>query len=121
MSKILVVDDLEQNRELLKDFLEAKEYEVITANGGIEALEKISEKPDIVLLDVMMPEMDGFEVLGKIKEREPSMEVIMVTSMAEHDIAVASIKKGASDYITKPIDLNHLEGVLAVKLAMMSE
>lgn len=121
MSKILVVDDMAQNRELLKDFLEEKDYEVITASGGIEALEKIKEKPDIVLLDVMMPDMNGLQVLEEIKKIDSSIIVIMVTSMAEEDIAIASIKKGAAEYITKPIDLNHLEGVLAIKLLMMPE
>jgi len=120
MSKILVVDDEPLNRELLKDFLEANDYDVILASGGKEALEKIKEKPDLVLLDIMMPDMNGLQVLDKIKEMAPSMEVIMVTSMAEHDIAVSSLKRGASDYVTKPIDLNHLEAVIGLKMIQMS-
>jgi len=120
MRKILVVDDEAQNHELLKDFLEIRDYEVITANGGKEALEKIKEKPALVLLDVMMPDMNGLQVLEKIKEIAPSMEVIMVTSMADEDIALSSLKKGACDYITKPIDLNHLENVIDLKMLQMS-
>ena len=120
MAKILVVDDEAKSRKLLKDFLEIKNYDVITASGGKEALEKIKENPDIVLLDVMMPDMNGLQVLGKIKESAPSIEVIMVTSLAEHDIAIASLKRGATDYITKPIDLNHLEDVIGLKLLQMS-
>ncbi|MFC1866702.1 response regulator [Thermodesulfobacteriota bacterium] len=120
MSKILVVDDEAQNRELLKDFLEAKDYHVTTAGGGKEALEKIKEKPDIVLLDIQMPGMNGLQVLDKIKEVEPSMGVVMVTSMAEQDIAIACIKKGAYDYVTKPIDFNHLETVINVHMIQMS-
>ena len=121
MSKILVVDDEAQIRELLKDFLEIKDYDVITASSGKEALEKIKEKPTIVLLDVMMPDMNGLQVLDKIKESAPSIEVIMVTGLAEEDIAVESLKKGAFDYITKPIDLNHLENVIGLKIIQMSE
>ena len=120
MSKILVVDDEDQIRKLLKRFLEAKDYDVITASSGKEALEKIKEKPTIVLLDVMMPDMNGLKVLEKIKERSPSIEIIMVTGLAEQDIAVASLKKGAFDYITKPIDLNHLEDVIDLKILQMS-
>ena len=120
MSKILVVDDEAQDRELLKDFLEAKGYDVITASGGKEALEKINEKPALVLLDVMMPDMNGLQVLEKIKETAPSLEVIMVTTLAEVDIALASFKKGAFDYITKTIDLNNLENVIDLKLLQIS-
>ena len=120
MAKILVVDDEARNCQLLKDFLEVKDYNVITASSGKEALEKIKEKPDIVLLDIMMPDMNGLQVLDKIKESAPSIEVIMVTGLAEHDIAIASLKRGATDYITKPIDLNHLEDVIGLKLLQMS-
>ena len=120
MSKILVVDDEAQIRKLLKRFLEAKDYDVITASSGKEALEKIKEKPTIVLLDVMMPDMNGLQVLSKIKESAPSIEVIMITGLAEQDIAIESLKKGAFDYITKPIDLNHLENVIGIKIIQMS-
>ena len=120
MSKILVVDDEAQICKLLKNFLELKDYDVITASSGKEALEKIKEKPDIVLLDVMMPDMNGLQVLRKVKEIAPSIEVVMVTGLADQDIAIESLKKGAFDYITKPIDFNHLEDVIGIKIIQMS-
>jgi len=120
MNKILVVDDEALARKLLKDFLEVKGYDVITASGGKEALEKIKEGPDIVLLDIMMPDMNGMEVLDKIKETSPSTVVIMVTALAENAIGVESIKRGAFDFVTKPIDLKHLEFLIEFKILQKS-
>jgi DNA-binding response OmpR family regulator len=120
MNKILVVDDEVLARKLLKDFLESKGYDVITASGGKEALEKIRKGPDIVLLDIMMPDMNGMEVLDKIKETSPSTVVIMVTALAENAIGVESIKRGAFDFVTKPIDLKHLEFLIEFKILQKS-
>ncbi len=120
MNKILVVDDEALARKLLKDFLEVKGYDVITASGGKEALEKIKEKPDIVLLDIMMPDMHGLKVLDKIKETSPSMEVIMVTALAENAVGIESIKRGAFKFVTKPIDLKHLEFLIEFKILQKS-
>ena len=120
MNKILVVDDEAMARKLLKDFLEVKGYDVITASGGKEALEKIKERPDIVLLDIMMPDMHGMEVLDKIKETSPSTVVIMVTALAENAVGVESIKRGAFDFVTKPIDLKHLEFLIEFKILQKS-
>ncbi len=120
MNKILVVDDEAMARKLLKDFLEVKGYDVITASDGKEALEKIKEGPDIVLLDIMMPDMIGMEVLDKIKETSPSTVVIMVTALAENAIGVESIKRGAFDFVTKPIDLKHLEFLIEFKILQKS-
>jgi len=120
MNKILVVDDEALARKLLKDFLEVKGYDVITASGGKEALEKIKEGPDIVLLDIMMPDMHGMEVLDKIKEISPSTVVIMVTALAENALGVESIKRGAFDFVTKPIDLKHLEFLIEFKILQKS-
>ncbi len=120
MNKILVVDDEAMARKLLKDFLEVKGYDVITASGGKEALEKIKEGPDIVLLDIMMPDMHGMEVLDKIKETSPSTVVIMVTALAENAIGVESIKRGAFDFVTNPIDLKHLQFLIEFKILQKS-
>jgi DNA-binding NtrC family response regulator len=116
MHKILVVDDDAKARKLLRDFLELKGYEVLTANGGKEALEKMKEAPAIVLLDIMMPDTHGLQVLNRIKEISPATGVIMVTSLAEHAIGVESLSRGAFDFVTKPIDLKHLEEVIATKI-----
>ena len=116
MAKIMVVDDEEKNRKLLKDVLEIKGHNVITANGGKEALEKIKEGPAIVLLDIMMPGMNGLQVLDEIKKIAPSIDVIMVTAFNEHAVGLESLKRGAFDFVTKPIDLKHLETVIEFKL-----
>ena len=120
MAKILVVDDEEIIRQLLKDFLEIKGHEVVTARDGIEALEKIKDVPDIVLLDIRMPHMDGLEALDKIKEISPSTDVIMVTALTEHDLALEAMKRGALDYVTKPISLKYLGELIGFKLLQRS-
>jgi len=102
---ILVVDDNEVNVELLVAMLASEHYVVSTATDGFEALAKIeAEKPDIVLLDVMMPELDGFEVCRRIKT-DPTMAdipVIMVTALSDVDDLVRGFEAGADDFVTKP-------------------
>ena len=117
MDKILVVDDEEKSRKLLKDFLEHKGYGVIIARGGIEALEKIKEKPALVLLDIMMPDIHGLKVLDKIQEILPSTKVIMITALGEHAVGMESFSRGAYEFVTKPIDLKHLETMIKCFLA----
>jgi PleD family two-component response regulator len=107
-ARILVVDDNEVNLELLVAILESEHYVVSTATDGFEALAKIAaEKPDIVLLDVMMPELDGFEVCQRIKA-DPTMAdipVIMVTALSDVDDLVRGFEAGADDFVTKPFDV----------------
>jgi two-component system response regulator AtoC len=111
--KILVVDDEEPVRNLLKIFLENKGYEVRCASTGEEALREMVIKPAVVLLDIVMPDMNGLQALNRIKKASPSTPVIMVTGLAEDPIGLESLKRGASDFVTKPIDLDHLERLLA--------
>jgi two-component system response regulator HydG len=120
MAKILVVDDDNKTLKLLRDFLEHKGHEVTTASGGKEALEKIAKTPDIVLLDIMMPDVHGIKVLDKIKETAPSIEIIMVTALAEHAVGIETMKRGAFDFVTKPIDLKHLEELINFKIMQKS-
>jgi two-component system cell cycle response regulator len=105
-ARILVVDDIPVNVRLLEAKLSAEYYDVITATSGAEALEMIkSEPPDIVLLDVMMPEMDGFEVCRRIKA-EPAtalLPVIMVTAFNEQSDRVTGLEAGADEFLTKPV------------------
>jgi two-component system cell cycle response regulator len=107
-ARILVVDDNEVNVELLAAMLASEHYVVSTATDGFEALAKIeAEKPDIVLLDVMMPELDGFEVCRRIKA-DPTMAdipVIMVTALSDVDDLVRGFEAGADDFVTKPFDV----------------
>jgi two-component system cell cycle response regulator len=106
-ARILVVDDNEVNLELLVAILEFEHHVVSTATDGFEALAKIAaEKPDIVLLDVMMPELDGFEVCQRIKA-DPAMAdipVIMVTALSDVDDLVRGFEAGADDFVTKPFN-----------------
>ena len=109
--RVLVVDDQDPNRLLLRDLLEAQGHEVIEAVDGSEALQQVATTaPDVVLLDIGMPGMDGFEVCRRIKS-EPStasIPVLLVTALSQRDHRLLGIGAGANDYITKPIDKSDL-------------
>ncbi|MFH1561955.1 MAG: SpoIIE family protein phosphatase [Nitrospirota bacterium] len=120
-AKILVVDDEEFNRELL-DAVLCSQYDVITVCNGEEALEKVShEPPDIILLDVMMPRMDGYEVCRRLKEKKETIHipVVMVTALKEREDRIKGLEVGADDFLTKPIDraevLARVKSLLRIK------
>ena len=107
MSKrILLVDDAVFMRMKLKDILEKNGYEVVgEAQSGVEAIEKyMSEKPDLVTMDITMPEMDGVTALKKIKEFDPKAKVIMCSAMGQQSMVMDAIQAGAIDFIVKPFD-----------------
>lgn len=108
--KILVVDDEDDVRLFLQDFLSERDLEVFAAATGEEALEIIDRvKPDIVLLDLMMPGMDGLQCLEAIKKGHPQTNIIMITALND-EVRVAKAKKlGAHNYILKPFSLGYLE------------
>ena len=107
--RILVVDDELPVRELLQRILSESGYEVRQARSGAEALGLFDEEPyHLVITDLSMPGMDGMAVLRAIKEREPSVPVLLITAYATIDTAVEAIKAGAYDYITKPFDPDDL-------------
>lgn len=121
-SKILVVDDDQRNVRLMESILRANGYPVITANDGEEALDKImAENPDLVLLDVMMPRMSGFEVCQRVRNRYETrlLPVIMVTALNALEEKVQALEIGADDFLSKPINktelLAKLRSVLRVK------
>ena len=115
--KILVVDDEIEITEFVGEFLEEKGYHVITANDGFTALEKVkSEKPNLVLLDIMMPKMDGLEALKRIREIDLGVGVVMVTVIKGEEIGRRAMELGAFDFINKPIDLTQLENTVMVKM-----
>lgn len=108
-SKILVVDDEPFNVDYLQQELEELDYEIVTASNGLEALEKIrTESPDLVLLDIMMPIMDGFSVLEHMKkDTDPivrDIPVIIISAMADLKSVVRGIERGAEDYLPKPFE-----------------
>ncbi len=109
MAKILVIDDQRAIRTSLKDILELEGHELTLSENGLEGVETFRNgKFDIVITDIKMPEMDGMEVLAKIMELKPDTTVIMISGHGDIDTAVEAIKKGAYDFIEKPLDLNRL-------------
>ncbi|HLE69748.1 MAG TPA: response regulator, partial [Vicinamibacteria bacterium] len=106
-ARILVVDDVELNRSMLSRRLERKGFQVETAEGGQEAIEKIrSTSYDLILLDIMMPEVSGYDVLKEVRKIHSPLElpIIMATAKDQGEDIVSAFKLGANDYITKPID-----------------
>lgn len=115
-SKILVVDDIQLNRKLQKTYLESVGYQVILAQDGVEALQRIEEEfPDLILLDIMMPKMNGFQVCRRLKGHDNTrfIPIIMVTALNEIEDKVKGIEAGADDFISKPF--NKLELLARVK------
>jgi adenylate cyclase len=105
---VLIVDDEEQNRSLLHDPLEARGYEIAEAENGMIALEKIAARlPDVILLDVMMPQMDGFEVCRRLKtdSKTAHIPILMVTALSERKERLMGIAVGANDFLNKPVDI----------------
>lgn len=117
--KILIIDDEEHMCWALERAMKQEGYQVISANRGRQGLELIrQEGPSLVVLDLKMPEMDGLEVLKNIKELSPRMPVIMLTAHGTIETAIEAMKEGASDYITKPFDLDELKLVIKQNLVM---
>lgn len=117
--RVLVADDVRANRDLLRDLLERERFVVDEAEDGLAALERVAvSPPDIVLLDLQMPRMDGFEACRKLKANPAtaSIPVLLVTALSEREERLAGIGAGANDLITKPIDSTDL--VLRVRNAL---
>lgn len=107
--KILIVDDEETQREMLKGFLDKKGYEVHTAANGEEALDRFNAAPiQLVLMDHRMPGMNGDEVLAKMKEINPLVRSIMITAYGTMETVIKVMKLGADDFLEKPVDLSQL-------------
>ena len=109
--RVLVVDDEEVNRALLRDPLEARGYQVSEAENGLQALHLVvQEPPDVILLDVMMPGMDGFQLCRRLKQepRTASIPVLMVTALTDRKERLLGIEAGANDFLNKPVDLQDL-------------
>ena len=110
MVKILVVDDEIEICDFVKNFFRERDFEVFTAYNGKEALSLIeAQKPDIILLDVKMPVMDGMQVLKELKMRDIKTRVVMVTAVEDIEKVEEARRYGAADYVTKPLSLEQLE------------
>lgn len=110
-AKILVVDDEPRNLKLMGAMLKKFGYTFETAKNGLEALEKTEEySPDLILLDIMMPQMDGYEVCKRLKEDDETkhIPVVMVTALADRDAKIRGLEVGANDFLSKPVDKTEL-------------
>lgn len=116
--KILVVDDEPEVRQLMEHFLTERGYEVSIAENGQLALATLDTfKPDVVLLDMHMPVMDGLETLKQLAVRWPSLPVIMVTVNDDVDTTTNLLQMGAADYVPKPFNLDYLEQAINIQLS----
>jgi two-component system response regulator HydG len=112
--KVLVVDDNEEFCQNIKDILELKDYEVVTAYDGFKGLKLVKENSfDLVLMDVKMPVMDGVETFKKMKEVAPNIPVIMVTAYTVEDLIKEALQKGAYGSLRKPLDFDELFELIA--------
>jgi len=111
--KVLLVDDEEEFVETLAERMRSRGMEVATSNSGGEALDLVGTEPyDVVVLDLQMPGMDGIEVLERIKQRQPDIQVVLLTGHATVEKGVEAMKQGALEFLEKPIDLSTLSEII---------
>ena len=118
MPKLLIVDDEPDVREFAKSFFKKRNIDVLTASGGLQALEMIAqENPDLVLLDVRMEEMSGIEVLRELRTRNNYGKVIMVTGVEDDEVIIEANQLGVIGYIHKPLVLDELEKIVLAQIS----
>lgn len=115
MTKIMVVDDAVFMRTMMKEILKSEGFEIVAeAANGEEAVQLYKQvKPDVVTMDITMPEMDGVDALAAIKKIDPQAKVIMCSAMGQQEMVIRAIKAGAMDFIVKPIQKDRV--IAAVK------
>lgn len=119
--KVLIIDDDDDLRSNLREVLRRQGHQVETASSGEAAIEKAAKtRFDLVLVDLIMPGMNGLEVLGELKKISPKSKIIMMTAFATIDNAVEAMKKGASDYLSKPFKIEDLDAAVKRTLAEAS-
>ncbi|MGH9431126.1 MAG: sigma-54-dependent transcriptional regulator [Terriglobia bacterium] len=114
-ARILVVDDEPSMLRYLQTVLEVDAYEVMTAQGGAQALEKLKKEPqpDLVLLDLLMPDLDGMQTLERVRQLHPNVSIVMLSCVNDTRKVVQAIRLGAQDYLTKPFQKAELDAVLS--------
>ena len=111
--QILVVDDSQPILTLMKEFLEQEGYQVTTTVSAKEALlVTAKEKPDLVIMDIKLPDLDGLDALMEIKKRDPKLSVIIMTAYGTTQTAIEAIKRGAYDYLVKPFKNEELKALI---------
>lgn len=110
MAKVLIVDDATFMRMMIKDILEKNGYQVVgEAPNGLKAVELYkAEKPDVVTMDITMPEMDGIEAVKAIKAFDPAAKIIMCSAMGQQSMVMDAIRAGAKDFIVKPFQADRV-------------
>jgi len=121
MKDLLVVDDEREICDFLKAFFEERNFQVRTATSGEAAIQEVEKaQPQIVLLDIHMPGMDGMKALRQIKQKHPNVKVIMVTAIETREKIEEAMRLGADNYITKPLSLEYLEKDVQEKIAHLA-
>jgi len=119
-AKILLVDDEPGMLRYIKTLLEVDDYKVETATTGEEALQRVEKglEPDLVLLDVLMPGIDGLQTLEQLRQKKPGVKVVMLSCVADTRKVVQAMKLGAQDYLTKPFQKAELDAVIDLSLGL---
>ncbi len=113
MAKILIVDDAEFLRVRISKMLDDGGHEVVQADDGANAIEMYqSSSPDVVLMDITMPNMDGLTALKKIRELDPAAQVVMLTALGQESVVLEAIKSGAKDFVVKPFEPDRVLGAI---------
>ena len=113
VARVLVVDDEPLIVEILTDFLSAQGYEVVGAHSAADAFTMMEvSPPDVLLLDIALPLVDGMTVLRRVRALYPDLRVVMITANADEDVARDALRRGAFDYIVKPFDFDYLARVV---------
>lgn len=118
MTKVLIVDDAEFLRMRITKMLASENYEVLEAENGAKAVALYKEtKPDVVLMDITMPEMDGLTALKTIREFDGKAKIVMLTALGQESVVLEAIKAGAKDFIVKPFESERVLGAISKALA----
>jgi CheY-like chemotaxis protein len=118
---ILVVDDDIVVRNMVREVLMDHGYSVWVAENGVEALDLLQQlTPDLILLDIAMPQMDGIEALRRVRNQCPEVPVVMLTAYGDVETAALALRQGAVDYVPKPFNVGYLERVVMLQLAQVA-